>query len=35
MERQAKPQSCKPILGMVQDTIDEVKLDQWLCPCVK
>ena len=33
MEHAAKPASCKPILGMVQDTINEAVLDQWLSLC--
>jgi len=33
MEQQAKPLICKPILGMVQDTIDEEKLEKWLSLC--
>lgn len=35
MEHAAKPESCKPILGMVQDKIDEEALERWLSLCVK
>ena len=35
MEHAAKPASCRPILGMVQDTIDKAALDRWLSLCEK
>ena len=35
MEHAAKPASRKPILGMVQDTIDKAALDRWLSLCEK
>ena len=35
MEHAAKPASCRPILGMVQDTIDEAALERWLSLCEK